>query len=289
MADLIIGAVLKGGMYILISMGLTLVYGVMRISNFAHGEFYMIGAYVAYLCAAVLKLPSLLSILVAALTGFAVGVILERICFYPLRKRSQKDWGLNTFLVTAGISFILQYGVQYFVGANYYGVKELFPGSVRIANVSVPMDRIVAFIIAIGTMLVFWMFLKKSKTGSAIRAVSEHEIGAMLMGVNLNQIQSLTLGLSSMLAALAGAALLAITPASPMMGQKPLYAAWFVVILVGLGNLEATIIGSFMVAFIESFANFYVGAVWQDAISLSVIVLILIFKPNGLFGKKAKV
>lgn len=289
MADLIIGALLKGGMYILISMGLTLVYGVMRISNFAHGEFYMVGAYTAYFCVTAFGLPPLLAILLSAVMGFIVGVLCEKICFAPLRKRSKKDWALNTFLVTAGLSFVFQYGAQLLFTANYRGVKQLFAGSVRFGGIDVAMDRVVAFGIALVVMGIFWLFLKKSRTGNAILAVSEHETGAMLMGVNLNFIHTLTLGLSSMLSALAGAALLAVTPASPLMGQKPLYSAWFVVILVGMGNLEATIIGSFIVAFVESFANFYVGSTWQDAISLSIIVLILIFKPAGLFGKKAKV
>lgn len=289
MADLIVGAILKGGMYILISMGLTLVYGVMKIANFAHGEFYMVGAYAAFFCMSILGMPPILAILVAAGVGFVFGVVAEIICFSPLRKRSKKDWILNAFLVTAGLSFVLQYSAQLFFSANYQGVKAMFPGSVKVGSIDAAMDRVVAFVIAIVVMAIFWFFLKKTKTGNAILAVSEHETGAMLMGINLKFIHTLTMGLSAMLAALAGAALLSITPASPLMGQKPLYSAWFIVILVGLGNLEATIVGSFIVAFIEAFANFYVGAAWQDAVSLSIIVLILIFKPAGLFGKKAKV
>lgn len=139
------------------------------------------------------------------------------------------------------------------------------------------------------SVAVFWLFLKKTKTGNAIWAVSEHETGAMLMGIELNKIHTLTFALSSMLAAIAGAALLSIIPAYPTMGLQPLYKSWFVVMLVGLGNIEATIIGGFMVGLIEAVASFSLGAMWQDVICLSIIILVLLFKPAGLFGKKLKV
>ncbi len=289
MLDLIISAVLKGGMYILISMGLSLVYGVMKIPNFAHGEFYLIGAYCAYVGLSILKLPALVTMGLAAVMGFAMGAVIERLTFNPLRKRSKADWSLNTFLVTAGISFVIQNVAQMIFGAEFFGVERVWAGSLKIAGINIPMDRVIAFVIAIAVVLFFWLFLQKSRTGNAITAVSENEEGAMLMGVQINSIHTLTFGLSSMLASIAGAALISITPAYPTMGQKPLYSAWFVVILVGLGNLEATIVGAFMVSAIEVFATYYVGAAWADAVSLSVIVIILLIKPTGLFGKRAKV
>ena len=289
MVDLIISAVLKGGIYILISMGLSLVYGVMGIPNFAHGEFYLIGAYCAYVGLSRMGLPGVVVIVLAGAIGFLVGADVERLTFNPLRKRSRADWSLNTFMVTAGISFVIQNLAQLIFGAEFFGVEKIWGGSIRMGSINVPADRLIAFAIAILAVGVFWWFLKNTRTGNAITAVSQNETGAMLMGVQINKIHTLTFGLSAMLASIAGAALISMTPASPMMGQKPLYAAWFVVILVGLGNLEATIVGAFMVAFIETFATYFVGAAWTDAVSLSVIVIILIFKPTGLFGKKEKV
>lgn len=289
MLDLIISAVLKGGMYILISMGLSLVYGVMKIPNFAHGEFYLIGAYCAYVGLSLMGLPGVVVIILAALIGFIIGAVVERLTFNPLRKRSKADWSLNTFLVTAGISFIIQNVAQMIFSAEFWGVERIWNGSISVGGIDVPADRIIAFVVAIAVVVFFWIFLKKTRTGNAITAVSENEEGAMLMGVKINFIHTLTFALSSMLAAIAGAALISLTPAYPTMGLKPLYAAWFVVILVGLGNLEATIVGAFMVSFIEVFATYYVGAAWADAVSLSVIVVILLVKPTGLFGKKMKV
>jgi len=288
-SDILIGGVLRGGMYVLMAMGLSLVFGVMKIPNFAHGEFYMIGAYLCYFSVAVWGLPAPVAIIVAALGAFMIGAIIERITFYPLRKRSQGNWILNSFLVTAGLSFVLQNLAQGWLGVTFRGVPQLWGGTLAIGGMHISMDRVMAFGIAMSTVTVFWLFLKKTKTGSAIRAVSEHETGAKLMGINLNTIHTLTFALSCMLAAIAGAALLSIIPASPFMGLQPLYKSWFVVILVGLGNIEAVIIGGFMVGIIEMVASYNFGAGFQDVISLSIIILVLLFKPSGLFGKKLKV
>lgn len=288
--DLLVGGILRGGMYVLMAMGLSLVFGVMKIPNFAHGEFYMIGAYFAYFACAIWGLPPVLAIMVAGLGGFVCGAIIEKTTFYPLRKRSRKDWIMNSFLVTAGIAFILQNLTQALLGADFKGIPQYWGGSVTwFSGLNISIDRVVGFLIAMVSVGVFWIFLKKTKTGNAIWAVSEHETGAMLMGIELNHIHTLTFALSSMLAAIAGAALLSIIPAYPTMGLQPLYKSWFVVILVGLGNIEATIIGGFLVGLIEAMASFRLGAMWQDVVSLSIIILVLLFKPAGLFGKKLKV
>lgn len=287
--DLLIGGVLRGGMYVLMAMGLSLVFGVMKIPNFAHGEFYMIGAYLCYFSSAVWGLSAPVSFIVAALGGFLIGALIEKITFYPLRRRSQKDWILNSFLLTAGLSFVLQNLAQALLGVDFKGVPQLWGGDFAFAGMHISGDRIIGFLIAMGTVAVFWLFLRKTRTGNAIRAVSEHETGAMLMGIDLNTIHTLTFALSCMLAAVAGAALLAIIPAYPFMGLQPLYKSWFVVILVGLGNVEATIVGGFIVGLLETFATFAVGAAFQDVISLSIIILVLLFKPSGLFGKSLKV
>jgi branched-chain amino acid transport system permease protein len=288
--DLLVGGFLRGGIYILMAIGLTVVFGVMKIPNFSHGEFYMLGAYLSYFACAEWGLPPVIAILIAGLGGFVCGALIEKTTLYPLRKRSQEDWIMNTFMLTAGISFIMQNMVQAILGADFKGVPKYWSGSVDwFPGLNISIDRVVGFLIAILFVAIFWVFLKKTKTGNAILAVSEHETGAMLMGIEINKIHTLTFALSSMLAAIAGAALLSIIPAYPTMGLQPLYKSWFVVILVGLGNIEATIIGGFMVGLIETISSFGLGIMWQDVISLSIIILVLLFKPAGLFGKKLKV
>lgn len=289
MVNVLISGILRGGMYVLIALGLALVYGVMKIPNFAHGEYYLFGAYAAYFALTAFGLPLFLAIIFAAIVGFVLGAIIERLTFAPLRKRNTGDWVTNAFMIGAGIQLIIQNGAQYIFSANYFGVEKLWSGNVKIGGFNVSYDRLVAFAIAMVTLAVFWLFLKKTKTGISILAVADDEIGAMLMGVDIKKIHTLTYALSCMLAALAGGALISITPAYPTMGTAPNLAAWFTVILVGVGNISAVIVGGFMVGLIEVASTYFVGAAWQNVISLSVIILILLFKPNGLFGRKQKV
>ena len=289
MINILISGVLRGGMYMLIALGLALVYGVMGIPNFAHGEYYLFGAYATYFLYTNLGLSPILAILGGAVFGFIMGCIIEKLTFSPLRKRNTGDWVMNAFMIGAGIQLIIQNGVQYLFTANYYGVQQLFPGGIKVGSIMVSYDRIVAFVIAIVALAGFWIFLKRTKTGISILAVADDEVGAMLMGVDIKKIYTLTYGLSAMLAALAGGALISMTPAYPLMGTAPNLAAWFTVILVGVGNLSAVAVGGLMVGIIEVLAVYFFGAQWQNVVSLGIIILILIFKPNGLFGRKQKV
>ncbi len=287
--DLILSGVIRGGLYVLMAMGLSLVFGVMNIPNFAHGEFYMIGAYAAYFVGHYFIPDPFLCILVAGVVGFLSGAIIEKITFAPLRKYTKGNWIMNTFMVTAGITFILQNVTQATIGVNYHGINEYWGGSVNwLGGIGISVDRLMAFVLAMLAVLIFWLFLTYTRTGNAIRAVSESETGARLIGINLNFIHTLTFALSCMLVAIAGAVLLPINPAYPMMGLQPLYKSWFVVILVGLGNVSATLAGGLIVGLIEAFSAYYLGTGWMDVASLSVICLILIFKPSGIFGSKVR-
>lgn len=286
--DVIMTAILRGGLYSLMAVGLSLVFGVMNIANFAHGEFYMIGAYFAFFAFAEFGMNPIVSIVVAGFLAFLVGAIVERGLFYPLRQRSKQNWLMNTFLLTLGISIIMQNGVKMIWGSTYRGIPAFWPGRLQLggSGMEISYDRVVGFIIAVLAIATLVFFLNKTRTGRAIRSVSQDETGACLVGVDLKTIHTLTFALSCMLAAIAGACLLSISPAYPTMGVNPLYKSWFVLILVGMGNVGASIIGGLIVGLLETIAYFQFGAGWQDVISLVVIILILLFKPNGIFGKK---
>ncbi|KJR49196.1 High-affinity branched-chain amino acid transport system permease protein LivH [Desulfosporosinus sp. I2] len=160
-SDVLIGGILRGGMYVLMAMGLSLVFGVMKIPNFAHGEFYMIGAYLCYFSVSIWGLPAPLAIIVAALGAFVIGAVIEKLTFYPLRKRSQGDWILNSFLVTAGLSFVLQNLAQAWLGVTFKGVPQLWGGTLAFGGMHISLDRIFAFVIAMSTVATFWLFLRK--------------------------------------------------------------------------------------------------------------------------------
>lgn len=287
--DILIIGVLRGGLYALMAMGLSLVLGVMNIPQFAHGEFYMLGAYAAYFAYAVWKLPPVIAITSGALAGLVAGVVVEKLVFYPLRRRGREQWLLNTFLVTVGLSFVMQNAAQAVWGSRFRGITQYWKGTVRVApGMNISVDRAVAFLTAISCIMAFWLFLRYTRTGRAIRAVAQDETGAMLMGIDRDRIYALSFALSSMMVALAGASLLSINPAHPTVGLAPLYKSWYVVVLVGLGNVGAAIPGGFFVGVLETVSYYVFGAGWQDVISLSILILILLFKPAGLFGSGLK-
>ncbi|MDR0355186.1 MAG: branched-chain amino acid ABC transporter permease [Deltaproteobacteria bacterium] len=299
--DFMSTAILRGGMYSLMAVGLALVFGVMNIANFAHGEFYMLGAYFGYfILTATNKLglpqfvPPILCILGAGLGVAVVAGVIERTSFRALRKRSKGQWLMNTFLLTLGISVILQNGARLVWGGKYRGVTRMWKGDAlnSLLNFGLPPDRLVAFLIAVLCIGGFVLFLNKTSTGRAIRAVSQDEVGASLVGVNLGFIHTLVFSLSGLLAGIAGASLLSVTPASAFMGTMPLYKSWFVLILVGMGSIGGSIVGGLILGILEAFATTYLsqflGSGSQDFICLAVIITILLIKPNGIFGKAVK-
>ncbi|HIC88392.1 MAG TPA: branched-chain amino acid ABC transporter permease, partial [Anaerolineae bacterium] len=281
-------SLVRGGLFALMAVGLSLVFGVMNIPHFAHGEFYMLGAYAAFFAYRKWGLYPLLVILIAGLIDFAVGAAVEKSVFYPLRRRSREGWIMNSFLLTVGLSFVLQNGVQAIWGAEYRGVTSYWKGALQIGSLGISVDRAVAFLIAIVSIVVFWFFLQRTRTGRAIRAVAQDETGAKLMGINIDNVQTLTFALSSMLAGIAGASLLSINPAYPTVGLVPLYVSWYVVILVGLGNVAAAIPGGFIVGLLQTLSSYYLGVGWQDAASLAIIIVILLVRPAGIFGSEVK-
>jgi branched-chain amino acid transport system permease protein len=286
--DLLLISILRGGTYILMAMGLGIVFGVMNIPNFAHGEFYMLGAYFGYFAYTYFNLGPLASIAAAAIGVFIIGAFTEILLFRPLRSKSKEGtWLMNTFLLTLGIGIILQNIMKAIFGFTFKGVPKFWSGSINLlSGMKIPVDRIMGFVIAIITVAIFWYFLNYTRTGRAIKSVSEDEVGAQLSGVNLKNIYTLTFALSAGLAGIAGSSLLSINSAYPMMGMMPLYKSWFVIILIGMGNVGPIIIGGIIVGVLETVSYYIFGAGWQDAVSLAVIILILIFKPEGLFGKK---
>jgi branched-chain amino acid transport system permease protein len=298
----LINAIVTGGMWALMAAGLSLVFGVMNVVNFAHGEFFMVGTLVAYYVFTPLsdylkENPSPLltavapfaGIILAALIGAVLGIVLEKAVFHPLRVRTKEQWIMNTFLLTVGVSVILVNGAQLLFGTNFKGITNYWDAPpIELFGVFVSVERIVVFGLAMVVMAGFWYFLRRTRIGRAIRAVSQDETGALMVGINLDNIQVLTMSLSSALAAMAGASLLFMFPSYPTVGLKPLYIAWYIVILVGLGNVAGALVGGFLVALLQTLTGFYIGPGWEDVIPTAFVMLILLIKPSGLFGSEVK-
>jgi branched-chain amino acid transport system permease protein len=298
----IINTIVTGGMWALLAAGLALVLGVMNIPHFAHGESFMVGAYVAFFVFTPLAhylsdhpnpflsaVAPFVGFVAAAVVGLAMGAIIERLVFHPLRKRSREGWVMNTFLLTVGISFILTNGATLTVGPNYQGIPRYWDVKpLAFLGVRVTVDRLVAFVIAVATIAALWFFLRRTQTGRAIRAVSQDETGAELVGVNLDFIHTLTFSLATAMAALAGACLLFMFQAYPTVGLRPLYFAWYVIMLVGLGNVAGAIVGGFIVALLQTVTQQFIGIAWEDVIPTIIMIVVLIVAPSGIFGSEVK-
>jgi branched-chain amino acid transport system permease protein len=291
-----------GGMWALLAIGLALVFGVMNIPHFAHGESFMVGGYVAYFVYTPLidalgenpnpflkNIAPFAGIIAAGIAGALLGIFIERLIFAPLRHRTRSGWVMNAFLLTVGISFVMTNGATLTIGPNFRGIKSYWDFEpIEFLGARIAVDRLVAFAIAVVTIAIFWWFLRNTRTGRAIRAVSQDETGAQIVGINLDFIHTLTFSLATSTAAIAGAALLFMFQAYPTVGLKPLYFAWYVVMLVGLGNVAGAIVGGFIVALLQTGTQLFFTITWETVIPTVVMILVLLMAPSGLFGSEVK-
>lgn len=298
-----INSIVTGGMWALLAVGLALVFGVMNVPHFAHGESFMVGAYVAYFVFTPVRdylqanpnpflgaIAPFIGMAAAAVVGLILGVILERLLFYPLRLRSKAgEWVMNAFLLTVGISFIMTNGAKLLLSADFRGIPQYWDVEpLQFLGVRVPLERVAAFLIAIASIAALWFFMRRTRTGRAIRAVSQDEVGAQMMGINLNFIYPLTFALATSMAALSGASLLFMFQAYPTVGHTPLYFAWYVVMMAGLGNVIGAIVGGFIVAVLQTATQQFFALSLVDVIPTIVMIIVLLVVPSGIFGSEVK-
>ena len=299
---ILVNTLVTGGMWALMAMGVALLFGVMNISNFAHGEYFMIGSLTAYYIMHPLKaytadnpafflsmITPLIGIAGATFAGIIAGIVTEKTIFATLRKRSREGWLLNCFLITIGISIIL-INIHMLVFKNTYkGVVNFWDlPSLSFGGVYVSIDRVAVLVIAMAAILFFWYLMMYTTLGKKIRAVSQDENGARMVGISVDNIYTITFALSCGFAALAGGSLLFMFPSYPSVGIAPLYNSWFIIILVGFGNVAGAVPGGFMIALFQVVTRTYVGEGWENVIPMALISLILIFKPYGIFETKVR-
>lgn len=275
-----------GGTYALLGIGLTLIFGIMRVVNFTHGELYSFGAYMAYLFAALLHLDFFLTIVVAMLLGIALGALIERVLLRPLRGADID----TVMLVMIGAWIALQNAEQLVWG----GVGKLVPvpfssTPLVFGQVSVLPIRVVVFAVALVLLAGFYILINRTKLGVALRATFQDPDTAALMGVNVGFMHTATFALGSGLAAVAGALLGPIFIVSPTMGDVVGLKAFAIVILGGLGNIVGATIGGFVLALVEEFGAGYVSTGYRDAIGFILIIGVLAVRPQGLFAAKERV
>ena len=287
--NVLVVGLLRGGLFAMMAVGLAVLLGVMSIISMVNGEIYMIGAYIAYFSFTTFGLNPIIAILLAAAGTFIVGALLERGPVAAVRRRAGEDWYLNMFLLTVGMSFFLKNLATLLFKPVYRGIRWYWPGTINIfGSNGVSMDRFVAFMIAVISILALQLFLRKTRIGRAIRAVSQDERGAQLAGINIQNIYTLSFAIACMMGGIAGASMLSIIPAYPYMGTMPNNYAWLVVMLAGLGNVGGAIVGGFIIGIVESISFQFLGEGWPAVFSAVILIAVLVIKPSGIFGTAVK-
>jgi len=274
----------SGCIYILLATGLTLIFGVMKIVNFAHGEFLMMGAFVSFWTVSILGLNPYLAIPVAMLAMAALGVATERLCFRPILGTGK----LNEILVSLGLILIFQNLVAHFWGNDGKSIRSpLEKLTVPIGQINMPLDYLIIIVLTVFILLGLYFFLNRTRVGRAMRATSEERDAAKLMGINVERIDMLSFGLGCALAALGGG-LWAVSGQvfDYQSGSIPAIKAFAVIIIGGLGSIQGAVAGGLIYGIMENFVAYLFGAAWKDATSFLILTLVLVIRPTGLFGEK---
>jgi branched-chain amino acid transport system permease protein len=282
---LVNGTVL-GGTYALLGIGLTLVFGVMRVVNFTHGELYAFGAYAVFALAMLLGINFFLALLLAILGGVVIGAAIELVLLRPMRGADID----TTMLVMIGAWIVMQNTEMLAWGGVAKAVVTPFPEvPLVIGPVSVSYLRIFVLAMALSLIAATYIMINKTKLGKAMRATFQDRDTAALMGVNINGIYTATFAIGSGLAAAAGALLGPVFLAVPTMGDLAALKSFAIVILGGLGSITGAAIGGFILAFAEELGAGYLSSGYRDAIGFLIIILVLMFKPTGLFSRAERV
>lgn len=278
----IVNGVIVGSMYALFASGLTLIWGTMKMLNFAHGEFFMLAGYLVYFCYAVLGLDPMLSTLIAVVAVFLLGIIVERTVIHHLL--SSPVWQLTTIIATLGLSIFMQNLALHVWGPEFQTVPYFVEGVLRVFGIRIAYQRLLILGVSCVSITALWFVLKHTRLGLALRATAQDADAAQLYGVNILSIYTLTFGLSAGLAALAAAMLAPITAVNPYMGLSPLLKGFVVVILGGLGSFSGAILGGVLLGIVESLGVLFTSTEWGDVIAFTFLVLVIWVRPWGLFG-----
>jgi branched-chain amino acid transport system permease protein len=263
--------------YVLIALGLTLIFSIFNIINFAHGEFYMLGAYAAFYTVTLAGLGYFPSILVAFLFVGIAGLIAERLIFRHLRGET-----LNAFIVSLGLLWIMQAGAQLLFGVQEKTVPSAFSGIFRWGGVIISVERFVVISTAIILIALLYVFLEFTRLGRAIRAVAQDNEAAALQGVNTERVAMLVFALGCAMAGAAGAMLAPVFAIGPTMGELPVLKGFVIIIIGGMGNLPGAVLGGVLLGILEGIGAVYMGSAAVNILGFVAVMAVLLIKPQGL-------
>lgn len=279
-AQSLVNGVVLGMLYMLMAIGFTLVFGIMRIVNFAHGEFYMIGAFTTFVGVTMLDLPFPVALALSLICAICLGALAERFVFRPFRKDE-----LSGMIASLGLALILQNAVLVIFGPDPNAMPSLASGVYKLGFLAVPKSRVLTLAAAAVILIGFWYFLMQTKHGRALRAlVMEPEI-ASAFGVRTGLLYPLGFGLGVGLAGVAGGLMGPLFGVSPFIGATPLLKAFIVVILGGLGSIPGAALAALLLGVIESLVTSFVSASAADILTFALVIAVLLVRPSGLLGR----
>ena len=277
---LIYGAVISA-IYAMLAVGFTLIFGVARILNLAHGAFYALGAYTVYALTANFHVPLLAAAVIAVLFVAAFGVVMERVLVRPLRSSA-----LAVLMITLAVALMVEQVLLLVFGSEARNVPSMVTGTLRIGAVDVGGQRLLALVGSIAILSGLWLFMQHTRLGAAILAISQDAEAARYMGIPSDRIYSIVMGLSAGIAAAAGVLVAPFQTVIPSMGLLPLVKAFAIVIVGGLGSIPGSIVGALLLGYTETIVAFQVSIEWSQIVSVLAVLLTLVIRPAGFFGKR---
>ena len=284
----LINGISLGSVYAIIALGYTMVYGIAKMLNFAHGDIIMVGAYISFCVTNYLGLPAWASVLAAMAVCTVLGILIEGLAYKPLRGTPS----LAVLITAIGVSYFLQNAAQLSWTSspkNFTGVVTMKPISLLDGQIVITGEVVLTVVVSILVMVGLTLFTSKTRTGKAMRAVSEDRAAAQLMGINVNRTISTTFAIGSALAAVAGVLLCSTVPTlMPTTGSMPGIRAFTAAVFGGIGSIPGAMLGGILLGIIETFSKAYLSTQFSDAIVFSVLIIILLVKPAGLLGKQVQ-
>jgi branched-chain amino acid transport system permease protein len=278
--------VYAGCIYLLLATGLNLIFGVMKIVNFAHGELLMLGAYATATLFTLTGLNPYLIIVFSMLSLIVFGAVLQRLCFRPILGSGK----LNEIFLSLGLIYLIQNSAALLWTDEWQVISSPYASvSVPLGPIQLPLDYLIIILVTVGILIGLHLFLKKTTLGRSLRATSQNRKGAMLVGINVERMDMVSFALGAALAAAAGT-LWAVSGQvfNPYMGSIPAIKAFAIIIIGGLGSIPGAVIGGLLYGIAENGAAYLLGGMWKDAISFIILIVVLIVRPTGLFGEKGE-
>ncbi len=277
-----------GAVYAIIALGYTMVYGIAKMLNFAHGDIIMVGAYISFCVTNYLGLPAIVSVVISMAVCTVLGIVIEGLAYKPLRGAPS----LAVLITAIGVSYFLQNAAQLIWSSsakNFTSIVTFAPIRLFDGKLVVTGEVLVTVLVSVVVMFALTWFTGSTRTGKAMRAVSEDRDAAQLMGINVNRTISTTFAIGSALAAVAGVLLCSTVPTlQPTTGSMPGIRAFTAAVLGGIGSIPGAMLGGILIGIIETFAKAYISTQFSDAVVFSVLIIILLVKPAGLLGKQVQ-